>query len=257
VLDISEKNFEQTIEATLLVGGPDASTGSAGVAAEATPGPFGKFAPGGYRQRKPEDYDRALCLMPNDVLNFVYATQPKEWEKFKQQMGTDAKDRLLKRLASEIQNRGTLDVLRKGIKSDGCTFRLCYFRPSSGMNEALQKLYEANLFAVVRQLKYSEKNEKSLDLVLFLNGLPIFTAELKNPLTGQTVRDATRQYCFDRDPKEPLFAFGRCLTHFAVDPDLVYQTTHLQGPQTRFLPLNQGRNGGAGNPPSRQGFATS
>src|SRR5438132_4318584 len=253
-MDISEKNFEATIEAVLLQGVPPVDAGGAGVAGSGALVFAG--APGGYRQRKLEDYDRALCLMPNEVLNFIYATQPKEWEKFKQQMGTDAKDRLLKRLASEIQNRGTLDVLRKGIKSDGCTFRLCYFRPSSGMNEALRKLYEANLFAVVRQLKYSEKNEKSLDLVLFLNGLPIFTAELKNPLTGQTVRDATRQYCFDRDPKEPLFAFGRCLAHFAVDPDLVYQTTHLQGPQTRFLPFNQGRNGGAGNPTSREGFAT-
>jgi len=256
-MDISEKNFEQAIEATLLAGRPESGISSSGVVAEATPGPFGKFAPGGYRKRRPEDYDRTLCLIPSDVLDFIYATQPKEWDKFRKQLGPDAKERLLKRLASEIQARGTLEVLRKGIKSDGCTFRLAYFRPASGLNEALQKLYEANLFTVVRQLKYSEKNEKSLDLVLFLNGLPIFTAELKNPLTGQTVQDAIRQYRFHRDPKEPLFAFGRCLAHFAVDPDLVYQTTHLQGPQTRFLPFNQGRNGGAGNPPSREGFATS
>ncbi|MCA9797652.1 MAG: type I restriction endonuclease subunit R, partial [Candidatus Eremiobacteraeota bacterium] len=103
---------------------------------------------------------------------------------------------------------------------------------------------------------YSQKNENSLDLAIFLNGLPIFTAELKNPFKGQNVQHAIRQYRFDRDPKEPLFAFGRCLAHFAVDPDLVYVTTHLQGSRTRFLPFNQGRYGGAGNPPSWQGFAT-
>ncbi len=254
-MDVSEKNFEGAIEAALLTDVPAGGLGGAGLAGSGAL--VFEGAPGGYRQRKAEDYDRALCLIPNDVLDFIYATQPKEWEKFKQQLGGDAKDRLLKRLASEIQTRGTLEVLRKGIKSDGCTFRLAYFRPASGLNEALQKLYEANLFTVVRQLKYSERNEKSLDLVLFLNGLPICTAELKNPLTGQTVQDAIRQYRFDRDPKELLFAFGRCLAHFAVDPDLVYQTTHLQGPQTRFLPFNQGRNGGAGNPPSREGFAIS
>src|SRR5438128_1905485 len=150
-MDVSEKNFEGAIEAALLAGVPAGASGGAGVVGSGAL--IFEGAPGGYRQRKPEDYDRSLCLIPSDVLDFIYATQPKEWDKFKQQMGADAKDRLLKRLASEIQTRGTLEVLRKGIKSDGCTFRLCYFRPSSGMNEALQKLYEANLFAVVRQLK--------------------------------------------------------------------------------------------------------
>jgi type I restriction enzyme, R subunit len=255
-MDVSEKNFEQIIEDTLLEGRVRVPAEGGSPLAESIPGPFGKFAPGGYRKRKADDYDRALCLIPSDVIDFIYATQPKEWDKFKRQLGPDAKERLLKRLSSEVQTRGTLDVLRKGIKSDGCIFQLCYFRPSSGMNETLQKLYEANLFTVIRQLYYSEKNEKCLDLALFLNGLPIFTAELKNPFTGQTVQDGIRQYRFDRDPKEPLFAFGRCLAHFAVDPDLVYQTTHLQGSQTRFLPFNQGRNGGAGNPPSLRSFAT-
>jgi type I restriction enzyme R subunit len=111
----------------------------------------------------------------------------------------------------------------------------------------------------VRQLRYSTKTGDSLDLVLFLNGIPLFTAELKNPLTGQTVEDATRQYMRDRDPREPLLAYGRCLAHFAVDPDLVYVTTQLAGPKTRFLPFNQGRFGGAGNPPvppTQAGYAT-
>src|SRR5579884_1425510 len=256
MVDISERNFEQTIEAVLIGETPQHLPGGASPAKERGE-EYGLIKPGGYRKRSSDDYDKRLCLIPVDVLDFIYATQPKEWEKFKKQHGGEAKDRLLARLASEVNTRGTLEVLRKGIKSDGCSFRLAYFRPSSGLNEELQKLYEANLFTAVRQLKYSERTEKSLDLVLFLNGLPIFTAELKNPLTGQTVQDAIRQYQHDRDPKEPLFAFGRCLAHFAVDPDLAYVTTHLQGVRTRFLPFNQGRYGGAGNPPTANGFATS
>jgi len=140
-------------------------------------------------------------------------------------------------------------VLRDGIKDTGCKFRLAYFRPSSGLNPELQQRYEANLFSVVRQLHYSEKNENSLDIVLFLNGIPIFTAELKNPFTGQNVKHAITQYRRDRDPKEPLFTFGRCLAHFAVDPELLFVTTRLEGKRTRFLPFNRGKYGGAGNPP--------
>jgi type I restriction enzyme R subunit len=109
---------------------------------------------------------------------------------------------------------------------------------------------------VVRQLDYSEKGNKTLDMAIFLNGLPLFTAELKNPFKGQHVQDAVRQYRLDRDPKEPLFQFGRCLAHFALDPSLVYVTTELKGGKTAFLPFNQGHNLGAGNPPSWKGFAT-
>jgi type I restriction enzyme R subunit len=256
VVDISEKTFEQTIEAVLTGEQPQQLPGGASPAKESG-GEYGFIKPVGYRKRAPEEYDKRLCLIPADVLDFIYATQPKEWEKFKKHHAGDAKERVLSRLASEVKTRGTLEVLRKGIKSDGCSFRLAYFRPASGLNQELQRLYEANLFTAVRQLKYSDANEKSLDLALFLNGLPIFTAELKNSLTGQTVQDAIRQYQHDRDPKEPLFAFGRCLAHFAVDPDLVYLTTHLRGMKTRFLPFNQGRYGGAGNPPTANGFATS
>ena len=151
-------------------------------------------------------------------------------------------------------------MLRNGIRDMGCRFRLAYFRPSSGLNEETRELHRGNIFSVVRQLHYSERNSKSLDLALFLNGIPIFTAELKNPLTGQTVEDAIRQYRTDRDPREPLFAYRRCLAHFAVDPDLVYVTTQLAGPQTYFLPFNQGKFGGAGNPPvspTQTGYSTS
>ncbi|MDQ7840817.1 MAG: type I restriction endonuclease [bacterium] len=255
---VSERSFEEAIECGLLQHGPDACAGDASAVRE-TAAPYGDTVPGGYRKRSPEDYDRALCLIPRDVVDFILATQPKEWGKLKQHHGAAVTEQFLKRLAGEIERRGALDVLRQGIKDSGCKFRLAYFRPASGLNEETRRLHAANLFAVVRQIRYSEKNDKNLDLALFLNGIPIFTAELKNPLTGQDVEDAIRQYKTDRDPREPFFAYGRCLAHFAVDPDLVYVTTHLAGPNTRFLPFNQGKFGGAGNPPvppTRSGYAT-
>ena len=234
---ISEYAFEEAIERALLR----------------------ESAEGGYRKRRPEDYDRGLYLIPAVVVDFLLATQPKEWQKLRQHYGADVKPRFLGRLSREIGRRGALDVLRNGVKDSGCRFRLAYFRPASGLNEELRRLHAANLFAVVRQLRYSERGEQSLDLALFLNGIPIFTAELKNPLNGQDVEDAIRQYKTARDPREPLLAYGRCLAHFAVDPDLVFVTTRLAGPATRFLPFNQGRFGGAGNPPvppTRRGFPT-
>ncbi len=264
-MDISEKNLEETIEQVLLSNGKAAPPDSPELELRQPPPLYGSatsnlsqddVAPGGYHKRTSDNYDKALCLIPEDVLNFIYATQPKEWEKFKKQHEADARKAFFQRLASELRSRGTLNVLRKGIKANGCKFQLAYFQPSSGLNYEVLKLYAANFFSEVRQLRYSERNNNSLDLVLFLNGLPIFTAELKNPFTGQNVQNAIQQYRFDRDPREPLFAFGRCLAHFAVDPDLVYMTTHLEGPATRFLPFNKGRNGGAGNPPSWKGFAT-
>jgi len=257
--EISERAFELAIECGLLQHGRDACAGAAPTVRE-TPPPYGESPPGGYRRRRPEDYDRTLCLLPRDALDFVLATQPKEWKRLEQHHGTAVREQFLKRLAAEIARRGALDVLRNGLKDSGCKFRLAYFRPASGLNEETRRLHAANLFSVVRQLRYSTKNENSLDLALFLNGIPIFTAELKNPLTGQDVEDAIRQYKTDRDPREPLLAYRRCLAHFAVDPDLVYVTTRLAGARTRFLPFNQGKFGGAGNPPvppTRKGYATS
>ena len=209
-MDISEKALETIIENALIADGMKTKSAVQPFFDRAGLAKFGG-SPGGFRKRRPEDYDRAYCLDVAVVLEFIYATQPKEWDKLKKQHGDETKDRFLRRLASEIQNRGTVDVLRNGLKANGCTFRLAYFRPASGLNEESQKLYEANLFTAIRQLKYSEKNEKSLDMSLFLNGLPIITAELKNHFTGQNVQDGIRQYRFDRDPKEPLFVFGRCL----------------------------------------------
>ena len=259
---ISERAFEDSIEAALLQHGPDEVPGeTTGVAEEPTP--FGDpwTQPGGYHRRRSEDYDRELCLLPNDVVDFILATQPKEWEKLSQHYGPQVKERFLRRLSSEIERRGALSVLRTGVKDMGCTFRLAFFRPSSGLNQETRRLYAANFFSVARQVRYSARTETSLDLVLFLNGIPLFTAELKNPLSGQTVEDAIRQYRNDRDPRgEPLLAYGRCLGHFAVDTDLVYVTTHLAGAKTRFLPFNRGKFGGAGNPPvppTRDGYATS
>ncbi len=252
-IKVAERKLEAAIECALLAGGPDACPGEGWIHEERTA--YGD-APGGYSRRTAADYDRERCLDPQVALEFVYATQPKTWEAFAKQLGTEARERFLSRLSAEVAKRGTLDVLRNGIKSDGQTFRLAYLRPVSGLNEETQRLYEANRFTVIRQLRYSTKMDHSLDMALFLNGLPIFTAELKEPLTGQTVEDAVRQYRQDRDPKEPLFAFERCLAHFAVDADLVQFTTRLAGPQTRFVPFNKGRDGGAGNPPNAFGFAT-
>ncbi len=240
---ISERTFEDAIEAALL------RNGVHGAGEDTAWLDDHGFPPGGYRKRSPDDYNRALCLLPDDVLAFVLATQPEQWRRLSQHYGAEVEARFMQRLSSEIERRGALDVLRLGIKDTGCKFRLAYFRPASGLNEETRRLHAANFFTVVRQLRYSARNQNSLDLGLFLNGVPIFTAELKNPLTGQNVEDAIRQYKTDRDPREPLFKYGRCLAHFAVDPELVYVATHLAGAKTRFLPFNQGKFGGAGNPP--------
>jgi len=255
--EIKEWALEDAIVNVLTTGRMDSSSDER--SREPSPG-FGEFIPGGYRQRDATDYSRELCLIPEDVLDFVLATQSKEWTRLKEHYGEEVKDRFLRRLSREIERRGTIDVLRKGIKDAGRKFQLAYFRPASKLNPDLQTLYRANVFTVIRQLLYSTSCEKSLDLALFLNGIPLFTAELKNPLNGQTVEDAIKQYKEDRDPREPLLAYGRCLAHFAVDPNLVYVTTQLRRDGTYFLPFNQGWERGAGNPPvppTKPGYATS
>jgi len=255
--DISERAFEDAIVAALVRGG-----GPFTIAEENDkrdePSPF-------YLLHKNVDYDPELCLLPDDVMSFVQFTQPHAWEKLKLHHGDDARRHFLRRLARQIDRKGTLEVLRRGVKDTGVKFRLAYFKPHSGLNPESRRRYQANFFSVTQQLHYGAKGgEKDgergvLDLVLFLNGLPLFTAELKNRLSGQNVKHAIEQYKRDRDPREPLFAFGRCLAHFAVDPDLAFMTTRLAGPKTRFLPFNQGYNRGAGNPPGKKtegGYAT-
>lgn len=211
----------------------------------------------GYISRPHEEYDRDLCLDPKPLLDFIMATQPKEWQKLTQHHGAETKQRFVTRVSDEVRKQGVLKLLRGELREAGCRFRLAFFRPSSSLNPDLARLCEGNQFTVTRQLRYSTKGEHSLDLVLFLNGLPLFTAELKNPLTSQNVKHAMTQYRTDRDPKEPLFRFGRCLAHFAVDPDLVRMTTHLRGKKTFFLPFDRGRDGGAGNKPALMGYPTS
>ncbi len=250
---VSEAQFEKDIEAALLRGGPDGV--KEGQVAE-PPAEYGEGHPGGYHRRTADDYDRSRCLIPRDLVAFVQATQMDGWKKLQGLHGEKTRAEFVKAIARGVRKYGTLHAFRKGIKVSGTRFDLAYFRPSSGLNEDQQRRYRANIFSVARQLKYSEHNEKSLDLALFLNGLPVFTSELKTQLTGQTVKNAISQYRKDRDPKEPLFRSGRCLAHFAVDPDYVYFTTGLRGRKTRFFPFNQGWAGGAGNPPVQEGYAT-
>jgi type I restriction enzyme R subunit len=160
------------------------------------------------------------------------------------------------RLRGEINRRGTIDVLRGGVKHGPHHVELFHGTPSAG-NETARRLFELNRFTVTRQLRYSrDETQHSLDIALFINGLPVFTFELKNNLTKQTVHDAIRQYERDRNPKEPLFRLGRCVAHFAADENEVRFRTHLKGRASWFLPFNRGWNQGAGNPPNPEGLKT-
>ena len=194
----------------------------------------------GYRSRRTVHYNKRLCLIHDETLRFIQETQPNEYQKLKRQYGTETPAKLLDRVSKQIERRGVLDVLRKGVIDRGCRFNLTYFRPSSGMNPDQGRLYAQNRFSLIRQLKYSQRSEQSVDMGLFLNGLPLVTMELKNTLTGQTVTDAEKQYRGDRDPREPLFQFKRCLVHFAVGNEKVSMTTRLQKGETRFFPFNKG-----------------
>ncbi len=193
-----------------------------------------------YQSLQPTDYDKSRCLIPNETLQFIQDTQPEVYQRLERQYGAETPVNLLNRISKQIVRRGVLDVLRKGVKDLGCDFKLTYFQPSSGMNPDHQKLYAQNRFSLIRQLHYSQRNEKSIDMVLCLNGLPLVTMELKNSLTGQVVADAEKQYRTDRDSREPLFRFKRCLVHFAVGNEKVSMTTQLQGGETRFFPFNKG-----------------
>ena len=214
----------------------------------------------GFISAKQEDYDKTLCLRPETVISFIRATQTKKWDDYCNLIGDldQARRNLLKRIKEVVDKEGTLHVLRKGFEVIGAGhFDLCYFEPTNPVAEESRRLYKENLLHLQRQVKFSEADEKSLDMGIFLNGLPIFTIELKNQISGQNVGHAMKQYKDTRDPKEPLFRFKRCLAHFAVDNDLVYVTTELAGAKTHFLPFNQGADGGAGNPPCKVGYATS
>ena len=201
-------------------------------------------------------YDRARALFPADVLAWVQATQPQAWEALTKNHGSKAGETLLSRLRDQLDKRGTLDVLRHGIELLGLKqpLKLAEFKPALAINPDILARYEANRLRVVRQVRYSVHNENSLDLVLFLNGVPVATAELKTNFT-QTITDAIDQYRFDRLPHpkgqaaEPLLSFpSGALVHFAVSNSEVHMVTRLEGPETVFLPFNQGDDGAAGNP---------
>jgi len=206
-------------------------------------------------------YDRARALFPADVLAWVQETQLKEWEALTKNHGTNAGDTLLARLREQIDQRGTLDVLRQGIEILGLRqpLKLAQFKPALGINPEILSRYAANRLRVVRQVRYSQHNENCIDLVLFLNGVPVTTVELKTDFT-QSIGDAVDQYRFDRHPHpkgkapEPLLSFPNgALVHFAVSNAEVRMVTKLAGPATEFLPFNQGDNGAAGNPANPAG----
>lgn len=233
--ELKEKNLEEFIEEHLI--------------AESS----------GYRKRDFKSYDRELCFDTELLFEFLEDTQSESLEKLKQIYGSEYQNKIAKRLFKKIQSDKLITVLRSGITDNGVTLTLMYDKPNSVHNKKDRINYDKNIFSITRQLHFSKQNEKSLDMGLFINGIPVVTIELKNELTGQNVNDAIKQYKNDRDPREELFKFGRCLVHFAVDSESIYMTTKLNGLKTFFLPFNRGLNGGladlelpkgAGNPTS-------
>ena len=211
---------------------------------------------GGYAAGDAKDYDRDHAVDAARLFAFLRATQPEAVETLG--IGADGPQRLrfLHRLRSEIDKRGIVDALRKGVRHGPASVELFYGAPTPG-NARAEALFAANVFSVTRQLRYAKDESRlALDLALFVNGLPVATFELKNSLTKQTVEDAVEQYRRDRDPKEPLFRFGRCVVHFAVDDHEVRMCTHLRGKDSWFLPFDKGWNDGAGNPPNADGLKT-
>lgn len=204
----------------------------------------------------PKHYDRGACVDLVQLRGFLMATQPELVEKLSLASDGPTRRQFFARLEKEIDRRGVIDVLRKGLEHGPMHIELFYGTPSSENEKAVER-FACNRFSVTRQLAYSrDETRRALDLGLFINGLPIATFELKNSLTKQTVEDAVEQYRRDRDPREPLFAFGRCAVHFAVDDAEVRFSTELRGKGSWFLPFNKGYNDGAGNPPNPSGLKT-
>ncbi len=254
--DTTEKGLETLIMRHMT--GTDGLAVGPGLAVADPPAAYG--AGTGYLAGCAQDYDRSLCLDTAQLFAFLQATQPVAFKKLGMEDYADARDikrlKFLARLSSEVGRRGVIDVLRKGLEHGPVHFDLFFGTPSPG-NETAVALHAQNRFSVTRQLAYSrDETRRALDLCLFINGLPIATFELKNSLTKQTVEDAVEQYRRDRDPREPLFAFGRCVVHFAVDDGEVRMCTELKGRASWFLPFNRGWNDGAGNPPNPSGLKT-
>lgn len=236
-MDTSEKRFEQDIETY--------------------------FFNHGFRKVLPSTYDKEKMLFSEVLEEFVSTTQPKAWARYTKLYGASAVDKLTRRVNTAISESNVLDVLKKGIKDMGIEIKLCYFKPSSNLNQDLVNLYEGNICGITRQFPYSKNNNNTIDTVLSINGIPLFAFELKDQLKGQDVNNAMRQWKEDRDPKEPIFKFGqRFLCYFAIDLYDAFMTTELKGEYTRFLPFNQGSNGagnpgGKGNPKNDEGYPTS
>lgn len=236
-MDTCEKRFEQDIETY--------------------------FLNHGFRKVLPSMYDKEKMLFSDVLEEFVSTTQPKAWARYTKLYGASAVDKLTRRVNTAISESNVLDVLKKGIKDMGIEIKLCYFKPSSNLNQDLVKLYEGNICGITRQFPYSKSNNNTIDTVLSINGIPLFAFELKDQLKGQDVNNAMRQWKEDRDPKEPIFKFGqRFLCYFAIDLYDAFMTTELKGEYTRFLPFNQGSNGagnpgGKGNPKNDEGYPTS
>lgn len=213
----------------------------------------------GYCIGNPADFDREFAIDDKLFWQFLEATQPKELAKLKDR--PNWRRLLLERLNKKIKKDSVLAVLKKGLDIDDAHFDLLYRLPYNDLNPEVVANFAANIFSVTRQVHYSQglgssDTFKSVDTVLFVNGLAIATLELKNPWTGQNVHHAIRQYRSDRDPREPLFEFGRCLVHFAVDPDEAWMCAQLAGNDSNFLPFNKGFNFGKGNPVNPKGHKT-
>ena len=248
--DTTERGLERLICAALA--GHPCDPPTSGTVGDPPAGHGGVGWTGG----NPHDYDREYCVDLVQLGAFLRATQPEALESLGFSEDGPTRRRFLARLQREISKRGVIDVLRHGVRHGAHDLDLFYGAPSPGNEEAKER-FALNRFSVTRQLRYSrDEAQRALDIGLFINGLPVFTFELKNNLTKQTVSDAVEQYKRDRNPHEKLFEFGRCIAHFAVDESEAYFCTHLQGKASWFLPFNRGWNDGAGNPLNPEGLKT-
>lgn len=249
--DTTERGLERLI-CTALTGSPCDPGGGPVESIDEQSSSYGT----GWICGAPDDYDREYCVDLAQLSAFLRETQPVAAESLDLGEDSPTRRKFLARLQGEITKRGTIDVLRHGIKHGPHHLDLFYGTPSPG-NTVAEERYRANRFSVTRQLRYStDETQLALDLGLFINGLPVVTSELKNSLTKQTVEDAIQQYKRDRNPRKELFKFGRCVVHFAVDDHEVRFCTDLEGKASWFLPFNQGWNDGAGNPPNPNGLKT-
>lgn len=237
-IDITtEKRFEEDIEAFFL-------------------SPVGGYTKG------TDTYNANLGLYVDTLIDFIQATQPKEWARFENQNKVDPVRKFCLAFNTACDTEGLISVLRHGFKHRGITFHVCYFKPESGLNKTAAEQYARNVFDCNRQWYYSSDSKKSVDMVIVLNGIPVFVFELKNQYTGQSVDHAKRQWMYDRDPREICFQFNkRILAYFCVDHTEVWMATKLAGKDTFFLPFNQGsagagRDGGQGNPANPNGYPT-